>query len=161
MKGTRNADMRRWRAVLFSNTGIWGDGVQSLLQQEEDFLLVSALPLECENLASIVDLRPDVIFVAEGADKEHMQAFLARLIDTVPEVPVILLSLSQPRVQVIHIHALPSRWETVLESVLRDLEKKGGLETDPTGSEEGSTSTPVSYPEDKSTLQKGGLYEET
>lgn len=115
--------MTRWRTVLFCDKGVWGDGIQRMLRREEGFELVATLPLKEASLAHVADLRPDVVFVAGDEARADVRAFIARLLETIPDAPLVLLSLSEPRVRLVRARPLPARWEALLESLSEDLQR--------------------------------------
>lgn len=113
--------MAHWRTVLFCDKGVWGDGIRRMLRREEDFDLVATMPLDEASLAQAAEVHPDVIFVAGDESRTDVRAFIANLLEVIPDVPLVLLSLSEPSVRLVRARPLPARWEALLQSLSEDL----------------------------------------
>ena len=118
--------MSGWRTILFCERSVWGDGIRRVLEGVTNFELVATMPLAEASLARVGDLHPDVVFVATDEIRGDVQAFITRLLDVVPDVPLVVLSLSDPHVRLVRARPLPARWEALLqflhESLQRDRE---------------------------------------
>ncbi len=115
--------MSGWRTVLFCERSVWGDGIRRVLEGVANFDLVAIMPLEEASLAQVGDLHPDVIFVATDEIRGDVQAFITRLMDVVPDVPLVVLSLSDPHVRLVRTRPLPSRWEALLQFLDDNLQR--------------------------------------
>lgn len=118
--------MSHWRTVLCCRTSVWGDGIRHLLEKEADFELLATIPFEEDALARVAALRPDIIFVAGEEMEQESCAWVGRLIDMFPDVPIVLLSITRSDVQVIQTRKLPLRWDGLLSNMRRHLEEVSG-----------------------------------
>ena len=118
--------MTRWRTILFCERSVWGDGIRRVLEGVANFDLIATMPLEEASLTRVGDLHPDVIFVATDEAQGDARGFIARLMDVVPDVPLVVLSLSEPHVRLVRARPLPARWEALLQFLDESLQRDRG-----------------------------------
>jgi chemotaxis response regulator CheB len=88
--------MTRRRVLILGQPSILTQGVQKILEQAEVVEIVGVAPLEAGNAATINRLQPDVVVLTdENGDPPVGEIYLARLLKTHPNLPVIVTSAAE------------------------------------------------------------------
>jgi cytochrome c oxidase subunit 2 len=94
---TPNNDSGPWRILIASSHPLFAEGMRSLLhaRRPKDAIVVGMVSTIDEALAAIQELHPDLVVVDYDDEKVNREEFLARFVEGVGRLRVVLLSLKE------------------------------------------------------------------
>lgn len=95
-----------------------GEGLQSLLQKENDLQLIGPWELKDNFLHLVPQYELDVVLVAdEDPNSEGVVSLTNKIMQRYPDLPVIRVGLTQNIFYIVETHAFPARGTDLIETI--------------------------------------------
>ncbi len=122
--------MKQHRVLLLSDHPLLSEGLTNLLGTMADLVLIGPRAVSSFSLSDLEACAPDVVLFAEQeTDDVAANAILFRILQHVPDLPVIQIALSGHHiVRVYTSHTLPARSADLIEAI-RKLSLQSSHET--------------------------------
>lgn len=114
--------MRQRRLLVMSSYPLLGEGLRSLLSDQDDLTLLGPFMMGDVAIGEVGGLAPDLLLIAgEDDDSREVLTLVLDVLQCYPDLPVIQISLSgTERVRVYTSQTLPARSADLL-TVIRSL----------------------------------------
>ena len=113
--------MAKQKVLLVCSKYIFGEGLQALLQKEEDLEIVGPWELDKDLIAHLDDLYLDIVIVAdENPNSEEVIKLTSTIMQQLPDLPIIRVGLTQNVFYIVETHSVPARGKNLVETI-RDL----------------------------------------
>ena len=113
-----NKTMAKQKVLLVCSNYIFGEGLQTLLQKEEDLEIIGPWELEVELISQLEDLNLDVVVVVdEDPNSEEAIKLTSKILQQLPDHPIIRVGLTQNVFYIVETHAFPARGKNLVETI--------------------------------------------
>lgn len=111
--------MHKHRVLLISDHPLLSEGLANLLGKMEGLVLIGPHQISRFALSDLDEYAPDVVlFASQESDDVTVNAVLLQILQRVPDLPVIQISLSgNNAVRVYTSHTLPARSADLIEAI--------------------------------------------
>ena len=110
--------MTSHRVLLICASRLLGEGLAYLLRDAEDVKLIGPWVWDDFSLASVSDVAPNVVIIAEDDDVyERTTTLIIHLLQAHPELFVFHIALCRATVRVYSIRTLPARSDDLIEAI--------------------------------------------
>ncbi len=111
--------MKKHRILLLSTHPLLSEGLQNLLGEKEDLIVIGPRAVAGFTLSDLGDCMPDAVLLAEQeAESASVSALLLQILQHVPDLPVIQIDLSGTNIVRIYTsHTRPARSTDLIDTI--------------------------------------------
>lgn len=112
--------MEKLRVFMFCEKHLLGESLEHILRQAPNVELTACLELDEESLPRLVESPPDLLVIAdEGISGHQASQLTTRILELLPNLPVLRVTLERNELRVYTSQSLPARSADLIDLIHR------------------------------------------